>query len=509
MTDEEIELLEELAKVEAAILQNGEDNLISFLYPEEDIQLTPGEFPSTHKIFEDSSKISSRHLYPKHLEFWSKGKDYHQRLFRAGNRVGKTLAGCMEVVFHLTGLYPVWWEGKRFTTNNDWWVAGVSSETVTKILQPYFLGPVGKFGTGLIPKHCIDFESLTDARKATTTVGTVRIRHKNGNYSSLSFKSYEQGQDSFQGVACSIFLDEEPGNIAVYRESLMRTMTGGNILLMTFTPLKGNSEVIQSWFPHGDVTASGDMGDGKWVSSAGMDDVKHLSPEKVEMILKSYPPFQRTARRFGLPTLEQGAIFPIEESNYVIEPFEIPKHWPKAYGFDVGRNTGATWIALDRDSGTIYTYSEMFISEGLPSTHAQGIQARGKWVKGAIDTASRGRSPTDGQNLYQQYIDLGLNIQNADKAVESGLYEMLELLSSGRLKVFNTCQFLLKEIRGYRRDDKGQIIKKNDHLCDAWRYAIFTRDRILQTEAEYEARNKPVDLFDNSFNSSPDSWMLR
>lgn len=497
--------LRDLYYIEEELNYRNTGELYKYLYPAEHIPLTASIFPATHKIFADAPAIYSRNNYPKHLEFWAKGKDYHQRLFRAGNRTGKTLAACLEVMYHTTGLYPEFWEGKRFTTNNDWWVVGVSQDTIIKILQPYFLGKVGDFGTGLIPRSTIDFDSMSDVKKANSPVGAFRIRHVNGTYSSIAFKSYEQGWETFQGDAVNVLLDEEPP-VEVYREALMRTATGGSIMIITFTPLQGNSSMIQSWFPDGDVTAVGDVGNGRWVTAVGMDDVLHLDEKKITDLLAIYPPYQRTARRFGLPTLEEGAIYPIEESSFVIEPFEIPKHWPRAYGMDVGRHTAGVWIALDRDSGTLYTYSEMYIIEGLPSTHSEAVRARGKWLKGAIDTSARGRSPTDGVNLFQQYTDLGLNIQNADKAVESGIYEMLELLSSGRLKVFNTCISLLKEFRGYRRDGKGAIVKKNDHIMDAWRYGVFTRDRILQTEAEYDAKNKPQEIYESAY-SHPDSWM--
>jgi phage terminase large subunit-like protein len=501
MITSEIEAL--LAELERRSLNTP---IIDYFYPTEDIVLTPGEFPATHKLLEGAETIHKRSDYPMHLEFWAKGKEYHQRLFRAGNRVGKTVAGCIEVVYHTTGLYPEWWEGKRFDTCNDWWVVGVSQESVVDVLQPLLLGAVGAFGTGLLPKDSIDFETLKDAKKEKTPVGTIRVKHKNGTYSSISFKSYEQRRETFQGTAKSILLDEEPPQ-DIYAECLMRTMTGNNILMMTFTPLQGISKVIEGWFPSGDFTETGDMGAGRWVTGAGMDDVKHLDEDRITAILSSYPPYQRAARRYGFPTLEEGAIFPVEEASFVVDPFEIPKHWPKAYGFDVGRNTGAAWIALDRDSGVLYTYSDFFQVEGLPSSHAQAIQARGKWLRGAIDTASRGRSATDGENLFQMYHDLGLHIQNADKAVEAGLYEMLELLTSGRLKVFNTCVSLLKEFRGYRRDKHGKVVKANDHILDAWRYAVFTRDRILRTEAEYEASVKPQEPIAIDF-TTKDSWML-
>ena len=48
-------------------------------------------------------------------EFHGNGASKRERLFMAGNQFfGKTTAGAVEMAYHLTGLYPDWWEGKRF-----------------------------------------------------------------------------------------------------------------------------------------------------------------------------------------------------------------------------------------------------------------------------------------------------------------------------------------------------------------------------------------------------------
>ena len=90
-----------------------------------------------------------------------------------------------------------------------------------------------------------------------------------------------------------------------------------------------------------------------------------------------------------------------------------------------------------------------------------------------IDTAARGRSQVDGKTLWKLYEDEGLILHKANKAVEAGLMEVLDRLSTGRLKIFSTLQHTLGELRLYRRDEKGRIVKENDHLCDGLRYACL------------------------------------
>ena len=106
--------------------------------------------------------------------------------------------------------------------------------------------------------------------------------------------------------------------------------------------------------------------------------------------------------------------------------------------------------------------------------HADSIRARGDWIPGVIDPASRGRNQADGRQLLQSYIDLGLDLETAFNGVESGIYEVWQRLSTGRLKVFKSMSNWLFEFRLYRRDEKGHIVKSHDHLMDATRYLVMS-----------------------------------
>ncbi len=411
------------------------------------------------KLFADAA------MYPKHNLFFEAGAKYRQRLLLGANRVGKSMAGLCEVVCHLTGDYPDWWKGKRFTAPNHWWLVGIDSKLVNVTLQPYLLGDIGDIGTGLIPSDKIDFSTLKDAKKAGTGLGIVRIKHSSGGYSSIEFKSAASGRKSFQGTAKSIYLDEEcPYD--VYEECLLRTMTGDNILMMTFTPLMGLTQLLQNYYGGEFRVADGEISPGKHAVNVTWDDSPHLSAEVREELYNSLPPHQREARTKGIPSLGAGLIYPVPESSFVIDPFSIPKHYKKLFALDVGwKTTAACWGAIDPESDVLYIYDEHYLSEAQPVIHADSIKRRGAWIPGEIDSAANGRSQIDGQNLMDIYRGYGLKLHNADKAVEAGIYSVWERMAGGRLKVFSSCQNLLRELRIYRRNDKGQIVKEFDHLC--------------------------------------------
>lgn len=192
-------------------------------------------------------------------------------------------------------------------------------------------------------------------------------------------------------------------------------------------------------------------------------------------MLADMRPHEREARAKGIPALGSGVIYPVQESLWVCDAFEIPDHWPRAYGMDVGWNrTAAVWGAWDRDSDTVYEYSEHYIAEAEPQIHADAIRSRGDWIVGAIDPASQGRSQKDGTQLAVEYSDLGLNLVLADNTVEAGIHAVHRRLASGRLKTFRSLVNTIRERRIYRRDEKGKVVKENDHAMDAERYLIMT-----------------------------------
>ncbi len=211
----------------------------------------------------------------------------------------------------------------------------------------------------------------------------------------------------------------------------------------------------------------------RYMVQAGWDDVPHLDEQTKAELLASTAPHERDARSKGIPTLGSGAIYPVPLDDILVDPFELPAHWPRAFAMDVGWNrTAVLWGAHDRSVDVVYAYTEHYRGQAEPSIHAAAVKARGDWIPGVIDPASRGRSQGDGTQLIETYRSLGLNLTPADNAVEAGLYSVWERLSTGRLKFFRTLQNLQAEYRLYRRDEKGKVVKEHDHLMDCLRYLI-------------------------------------
>ena len=219
------------------------------------------------------------------------------------------------------------------------------------------------------------------------------------------------------------------------------------------------------------------------VTRMTIDDAEHLSPEDRKEIISQYPPHIRDARARGIPMMGVGAIYPIALEDVTCAPFAPPAYWRRAFGMDVGwKRTAAVWGAEDPTDQTIYLYAEHYKSQAVPVIHAEAIKTRGEWIRGAIDPAARQRGQKDGEQLLAAYQGLGLDLVPAKNAVEAGLYECWSRLETGRLKIFSTLQHLPWEYRNYHRDEKGKVVKVNDHLMDAMRYLIMTFNAIAQVQ---------------------------
>lgn len=234
----------------------------------------------------------------------------------------------------------------------------------------------------------------------------------------------------------------------------------------------------------------------KYFVTAGFDDVPHIDEKTKREIEENTPPHLRGARMRGEPSLGAGAIYPIDPKDVRCDPFVIPEWWRRGYGFDPGWNrTAAVWGAHDPDNDILYLIGEHYRGQVEPSVHADAIKARGAWQPGFADYAGRS---IEGERVIERYQRLGLKLVNADKSVEAGILEVYQRLSSGRMKVFATLSNWFDEYRIYHRDEKGKIVKLNDHclhpdtmvLTDqgavAIRDLVGTEGRVLSLDGEYQ-----------------------
>ena len=416
--------------------------------------------------------------YPKQMEFHQKGTIWRERLLMAGNQEGKTYCGAAEVATHMTGEYPKDWPGRIWERPTTGWICGESSVLVRDQPQKLLCGAPGvddAFGTGLIPReNFADKPSL--ARGVTDAIDSIQVKNKFGGISVATFKSYEQGRQKFQSATLDwLWLDEECDE-DIYNECLARITATGGMLFMTFTPLKGRSNVVIRYMDE----PSPDRG----IVNMRIEDALHIKPEERQKIVDGYKPHEREARANGIPLLGSGAIFNMPESA-VSEPAitNIPAHWVKLWALDfgIGHPFAAVLILWDRDTDVIHVHHAFKMSDAFPINHAAAMKTIGADVPVAWPHDGTQREKGSGEALQLLYKKEGLlmlpehaTFPDGGYSTEAGVEEMREREMNGKLKYASHLSELFEERRFYHRKD-GLIVKLKDDILSATRVAIMAR----------------------------------
>lgn len=445
---------------------------------------------------------SERKLFQYSPYQWQ--KDFHncsaqhsERMLMAANQVGKTHSAGAEVAMHATGLYPEWYEGKKFHKPKVIWVASKTNEDCRDIAQDKLLGGLDENGringTGLIPKSCIGKHKIRQAGIGDVIDYVDIIWNENGKPTDhkvrVQFKSYEQGWKKFQGrVVDLIWLDEEPDEQKVFTECIARTTTSGGLILVTFTPLSGRTDMVE-YFLSGDHNC--------YVKNATIHDAEHLSPERIEEMIKKYPSHERDARTKGIPMMGQGRVFSIDEETIKCAPFQVPDYFFQIIGIDFGWDhpNATSKLAWDRDTDILYVVDAEKQRERKHPEHAARIKGMGGDVYGfktPVAWPHDGENRRDGVNMKTLYAAQGVSLlsdsarydddKGGPQVEEPIIQEVYERMVSGRFKVFNHLSDWFEEFRNYHRIIKKQedrdtvkIVARRDDILKSTFYAVMMK----------------------------------
>jgi phage terminase large subunit-like protein len=395
----------------------------------------------------------------------------------AANQVGKTWAAGFELAMHATGVYPDWWAGRRWDRPIVGWAAGVTGESTRDNPQRILLGRPGAWGTGAIPKNAL--VDTSSSRGLADAVDTIRVRHIDGDISTIQLKSYEKGREKWQGETLDfVWFDEEPP-ADIYTEGLTRTNATNGMTLITFTPLLGMTEIVRRFLLEKPA--------GTHVTAMTIHDAEHYTDEQRAAIIATYPEHERKARTEGIPQLGSGRVFPFERSQIACESFPIPEHWTQICGIDFGWDhpSAGARLAWDRDSDCIYVIAAHRAKAQTPMMFTAATKPWGDWLPWAWPhdgKQSGGKfDAQDQQQLAQIYKKHGLKMlhthatfEDGTNGVEAGITDMYERMETGRWKVFAHLADWFEEFELYHRKD-GMIVKLNDDLISASRYALMMR----------------------------------
>jgi phage terminase large subunit-like protein len=448
--------------------------------------------------------------YPKQAQFFATGLQFRERGLFAGTQLGKTECAAFEVMAQLTGEYPPDWPGRKFDRPTRGWAVGDSVKMTRDIQQKKLCGEPGNveaFGSGMIPRHAFVGNPVL-ARGETNAYDTIQVRHKSGGISVLKFRTYQAGQMALQGETLDfVWCDEEPADYAVYSECLARVSATGGFVMITFTPLRGMSEIS--------LRFRNEFSPDRTFVQFGIDDVPpdgHIKPAERARIVAGYSEHEREARARGEPMLGEGKIYQTPESEIIEDarpPLELPRYWRWGAGMDIGIDHPWAYVLLvwDTDQDVVHVVAELRVAGQTPGQHFALIRALEQRLFGRhmnfpiawpADAGTRDKGSGEPvKNLYKNY-GLRMMAESATHAnmkgpaatsLEGGVQEIDLREKNGKWKVARSCICYLEERRLYHRKD-GEIVRLRDDVLAAARYGHMMR-RIFKPFPECDPWETP------------------
>ncbi len=408
----------------------------------------------------------------------------------AGNQLGKTLACSAELAMHATGLYPDWWQGRRFDHALRIWAASTSGEVFRDTVQRYLLGPVGDIGSGMIPGRCI--EDMKRARGISEAYDLVVVKHVSGGRTLLKMKTYKQKRADWQSDTVDVlWCDEEPP-AELYDEGLTRTNNGdngqGGMVFVSATPLLGITEVVDRFYP----VPKGERS----LTQMEIWDVDHYTEAQKQAIVDAYPEHEREARARGIPVLGSGMVFPGVHAKVRTEHRDPYPDEALVIGADFGWDHPAGFVLCGIHQGVFTVLREYRARKQTPAQHAQALQL---WPHAPVAWPHDGQSheKSSGQQLASIYRGQGIAMMATHAThpyggvgTETAITEIYGEMKKGMVQAVSSCTKWWDEFNQYHRK-KGKIVKRKDDLMSAmlkaWmmrRYAAVPRSPLTMNRPD-------------------------
>src|SRR5210317_1506185 len=223
---------------------------------------------------------------------------------------------------------------------------------------------------------------------------------------------------------------------------------------------------------------------------ARLTDNPHLMADgQYEAMMRSLPEVERKRLLEGDWDVAEGAAFPeFSRSKHVVEPFDLPTHWPRIRAADYGYASPSCvlWGAIDWDNN-IWVYRELYqnhlTAEELADRILEAEELDPLPHYTVLDSSCWNKTGF-GPSIAEVMMRQGVRWTPSDRNRIQGKMEVHRRLAnepySGepRLRFFSNCQNIIKQIAGIplsKTNSEDVDTKSEDHAYDALRYMLMTR----------------------------------
>ena len=388
-------------------------------------------------------------------------------LATGGNRAGKTELGAMLAIATAAGS-GAWWV-RQWLELNNLPIDLVPKEPSTVWYAALSYGDALEYGRPKLERYA------PAGTKYTRWRAQDRASMKLPNGGRVVSLSCDAGREKFQGAAVSmVWIDEEPTDVGIFEECLLRIIDKRGKVLITATPLKGLTFLY-------DIFVDQQPQGFDHYAISGLDN-PYVSSPKLRRAVSHLSEASQQARLFGAFTSQSGLVYPeFDRTIHICKPFDIPDDFECDICIDFGvRNPfAALWIAHDTKSDVLYVYREYYKTDKTTLENGRMLLALGA-KDGPLRFVVADPESKDGRLLLAR--ELGIHTKPAPKhygvaETINMVKDRLKLDAEGRpaLVVFSSCRELIKEFRKYKwskTKGKDRPEKMFDHGLDALRYEI-------------------------------------
>ena len=428
-------------------------------------------------LYEPQEKQSLFHLSP-----------CPRRALFGGNRVGKTMAGGMEFLYHMTGLYPSWYPVTQRMKGaiKGRIVATDFQKGVGEVIQPFLT-------------EWLD-DSMIKRRVRNPQGVAVKYELKNGSV--FDILTHEQTTKQFEGWRGHLAWFDEPPPRDKYVATLRGLVDYGGKHWLTLTPL------TEPWI-YDDIYTSMDK---RYTYCVTIDirENKYLSEADIKDFEASLSEEEKEARLHGRFLHLTGLIYKeFDVATHVIDPPEIKKSWSRYMAIDAHERTptAVVWLAVDEKENH-YIYDELRLKDMDISMMAEAIQAQEGLMTAGIKLIDphndKDNMAAGGFNIRKEFMKHGVFTQrgNSDPALgKARIRQALTLKYSPVLRkkvpqlyVSRYCTNTIYEFQHYIWEERARnreefnakevAKKKNDHFMDCIRYIYNYGPRFIVPDSE-------------------------
>lgn len=315
-----------------------------------------------------------------------------------GNRVGKTEWGAQEVSRYATNKHPYRTIGEPV----EIWAACPSFDAQEETTQ----------------KKLLTYLPESEIARTEYIRGKIikKLVLKNGTI--ISFKSYEQGREKFQGAGKRlIWFDEEPPK-DIWEECFVRVEAGVQLdVILTMTAIKGMTWVYD------DIYLATDNPD-LYVSEAGWDDNPWLTEAQKLQMSRGLSAQAIQVRRFGKFVKRVGLVCAWWEREKHLKHYVrsidqvrtkndvlIEPNWTWFESLDPGFSDPAAWLLIGVDGD-----NNVHVVDGFrePQLQPEEIYKR-RQVKAGSLNIRQGWSDVDNEKRQEELSSLGMSLQPVAK----------------------------------------------------------------------------------------------